>query len=169
MREIRSEDRRVDGYMMQEHRDGFFSIRSRDILAGLLSPVSASLYNGRKAYELLTTHSIFLIGTPRQIAKALGVTPSAGGAPALSIVSPAEGTVLESGSFDVEAALSSGADASISLAADGVVLKTCPAAASCAASVKSAALSPGTHRITATATDDSGEPGRASATITKAR
>ncbi len=69
--EIWREDRSTGSIMMQEYRAGFFSIRARSFLTGSFSPANATVLNGRPSFEVVTDHSVILVGTPNQILAAV--------------------------------------------------------------------------------------------------
>ena len=69
--EIWREDRNTGSIMTQEYRDGFYSIRARSFLTGSFSPANATALNGRPSFEVVTDHSVILVGTPDQILAAV--------------------------------------------------------------------------------------------------
>jgi len=69
--EIWREDRSTGSVMTQEYRAGFYSIRARSFLTGSFSPANTTALNGRPSFELVTDHSVMLVGTPNQILAAV--------------------------------------------------------------------------------------------------
>ncbi len=69
--ELWRENRSTGSVMMQEFRDGFYSIRARSFLTGSFSPANTSALNGRPSFELVTDHTVILVGTPDQILAAV--------------------------------------------------------------------------------------------------
>jgi hypothetical protein len=69
--ELWRENRSTGSVMMQEYRAGFYSIRARSFLTGSFSPANATALNGRPSFELVTDHTVILVGTPNQILAAV--------------------------------------------------------------------------------------------------
>jgi len=76
---VRTEDRRIDFSLTMDYetpRGGFFAMRARHTLSGLLSPLSISQqFNDNRRYsEFLRNKSYILFGTPQEIIDAIART-----------------------------------------------------------------------------------------------
>lgn len=105
-------------------------------------------------------------------AQSSSVSVTTPAAPKVTISSPANGTVLKGNTnLNIAASASDGSSsiASINITAGGTTLKTCTNTSSCSTSWRTQSISPGTHVISATATNTFGQKTSTSVTIVSLR